>query len=258
MFLLLAWPPRLRWVVCRSDMHAIYLGGPFEGQLKVHLLTTDRHHFVVWKVWLVSLPMGSMYSIFTYIYHNNQQNVGKYYHTWILWDGDSWYWLTWELIRSTFEAFITFSVFPLKDVEIFHCCCWKGFATGPAEQMFSDGNLCVCVMTPLPNRFPLQSVANMCLRVCIPSATAKLFASLLPVFREGLSPLWKQPLSSFGFPCCVYVVYVWINIYICIYHWNPFVRIFCSEVFRVHGYRKIRVYTYTHGIHVWYIYLHLP
>ena len=39
-------PPRSRWVVCRSDMHAIYLGGPIEGQQKVHLLATDRHDFV--------------------------------------------------------------------------------------------------------------------------------------------------------------------------------------------------------------------
>lgn len=183
-------PPRSRWVVCRSDMHAIYLGGPFEGQQKVHLLTTDRHHFVECRVWLVSLPMGFMYIILTYVYHNNQQHVGKYCHSWILWDGDSWYWLTWELIRSTFEAFITFSAFPLKDVEIFNCCCWKGFAKGPAGQMFSDGNLCVCVMTPLPNRFPLQSVANIC--VCVVSLPQQQ-NFLFPVLRGSLSPLWKQP-----------------------------------------------------------------
>ena len=32
------------------------------------------------------IPIWSMYGIFTYIYHKNQSNVGKYYHTWILWD----------------------------------------------------------------------------------------------------------------------------------------------------------------------------
>ena len=36
-----------------------------------------------------AIPIGSMYimyGIFTYIYHTNQLNVGKYiYHTWILW-----------------------------------------------------------------------------------------------------------------------------------------------------------------------------
>ena len=31
------------------------------------------------------LPTGSMYGIYTYIYHKNQPNVGKYL-TWILWD----------------------------------------------------------------------------------------------------------------------------------------------------------------------------
>ena len=30
-------------------------------------------------------PIGSMYSIFTYIYHKNQPNVGKY-------TIDGWYW----------------------------------------------------------------------------------------------------------------------------------------------------------------------
>ena len=38
----------------------------------------------------IPYPMASMYGIFTYIYHKNQPNVGKYnipyiYHTWILW-----------------------------------------------------------------------------------------------------------------------------------------------------------------------------
>ena len=150
--------------------------------------------------------MGFMYSIFTYIYHNNQQNVGKYCHSWILWDGDSWYWLTWELIRSTFEAFITFSAFPLKDVEIFHCCCWKGFAKRPADQMFSDGNLCVCVMTPLPNRFPLQSVVCVC--VSLPQQQN----FLLPVFRGGLSPLWKQPLLCICYICLTSYIYIYIYI----------------------------------------------
>ena len=27
--------------------------------------------------------IGSMYGIFTYIYHKNQLNVGEIYHTWI-------------------------------------------------------------------------------------------------------------------------------------------------------------------------------
>ena len=34
----------------------------------------------------ISIPIESMYGIFTYIYHKNHLNVGKYtYHTWILW-----------------------------------------------------------------------------------------------------------------------------------------------------------------------------
>ena len=33
----------------------------------------------------IALPIGSMYGIFTYIYHKNQPNVGKYtIHGWIL------------------------------------------------------------------------------------------------------------------------------------------------------------------------------
>ena len=38
-------------------------------------------------VWPVVIPIESMYGIFTYIYHKNQPNVGKYtYHTWMVWD----------------------------------------------------------------------------------------------------------------------------------------------------------------------------
>ena len=31
-----------------------------------------------WKIEDKALPRGSMYGIFTYIYHKNQPNVGKY------------------------------------------------------------------------------------------------------------------------------------------------------------------------------------
>ena len=44
------------------------------------------------------LPIRSMYGIFTYIYHKNQPDVGKYtMYTWILWL---------ELLRMTFTGFV--------------------------------------------------------------------------------------------------------------------------------------------------------
>ena len=33
----------------------------------------------------IGFPIGSMYGMFTYIYCTHQPNVGKEYHTWILW-----------------------------------------------------------------------------------------------------------------------------------------------------------------------------
>ena len=47
--------------------------------------------FVFLIICKVFLPIESMYDIFTYIYHKNQPNVGKY--TWILWVIDSSWWL---------------------------------------------------------------------------------------------------------------------------------------------------------------------
>ena len=32
------------------------------------------------------IPIPSMYGIFAYIYHKNTPIVGKYTHTWMLWD----------------------------------------------------------------------------------------------------------------------------------------------------------------------------
>ena len=35
------------------------------------------------------IPIGCMYGMFTYIYHKRKPNVGKYNHTWILWEEES-------------------------------------------------------------------------------------------------------------------------------------------------------------------------
>ncbi len=48
----------------------------FHRGLKKHNLGTLLHEFP--ELHVESLPIGSMYGIFTYIYHKNQPNVGKY------------------------------------------------------------------------------------------------------------------------------------------------------------------------------------
>ena len=59
------------------------------------------------------IPIPSMYGLFTYIYHKNQPNVGKYYiyiyHTWMVWDmildipfsTEPWLWEEEELFHTS-------------------------------------------------------------------------------------------------------------------------------------------------------------
>ena len=100
-------------------------------------MESKKAFFLAPLFFCISLPIASMYGMFTYLYHKNHPNVGKY--TILYMDGLGKYiirfsYCIWknELYTIFFQGFISFLGRKIDDT-------WKGNCSG-----YNDSEICWC------------------------------------------------------------------------------------------------------------------